>query len=205
MAEGKVCVGFANPYVALYGYGAGTVTYSNGRRLARGVEVSINPEVADDNNFYADDVVAESDEGIFTGGTMELTVDGLHQTAEQLIMGLPAAEEVSYGASKAVKMLKYGAAINIPYVGVGYITEYVSGGVHTWVPTIIRKARFQTPSSDHKTREEETNWQTQKLKANLARDDSASHDWKWIGEDQATKEEADAILRALLNVMEVAA
>ena len=65
MANGKVCTGFSKPYVAIYNYSDGTITYSNGQILARGVEVSIEPESSDATNFYADNVIAETIGGQF--------------------------------------------------------------------------------------------------------------------------------------------
>ncbi len=91
-AAGKVCPGFSKPYVALYSASGTTLTYTSGQKLARGVDVSIEPESSDDNKFYADNVEAETDAGTFSGGTLSLTVDGLLQAAESLIMGLPAAD-----------------------------------------------------------------------------------------------------------------
>ena len=60
MAYGKVVTGFSKPYVANYANNEGVVSYSNPTRLARGVEVSIEPEVSDASNFYADNIVAET-------------------------------------------------------------------------------------------------------------------------------------------------
>ena len=83
MANGRIITGFSKPYVAKYTVGTDgtTVTYSDGQILARGVEVQIEPEATEDNNFYADNVIAENEAGIFTGGTMTLTVDGLKDAA----------------------------------------------------------------------------------------------------------------------------
>ena len=77
MAAGRVCTGFSLPYVAKYAASGGTITYSDGQKLARGVSVSIEPESSDDNNFYADNILAESAGTTFTGGDLNLTVDGL--------------------------------------------------------------------------------------------------------------------------------
>lgn len=77
MAAGKVITGFSKPYVAVYSASGGTVTYSKGRELARGVGVSTDYEVGDSNPFYANNVEAENVPGVFTGGTATLTVDGL--------------------------------------------------------------------------------------------------------------------------------
>ena len=80
-AAGKVCIGFSCPYVGLYNANGGNPSYSKGMRLARGVNIKINPDVSDDNDFYADNVAAESDGGVFTGGTADLTCRGNGNTA----------------------------------------------------------------------------------------------------------------------------
>ncbi len=203
MTFGKVCTGFSAPYVAKYNNAGGTVTYTEGMRLARGVSVSISPEVGDDNNFYADNVVAETEDGIFTGGSVKLTVDGLLSAAEDFIYGLPAAEEVTVG-DKKVKIRKYGEKMNIPYVGIGVVVEYRSAGVTTYVPVILTKGRFKTNGTEAQTREETTSWQTQDLEATIARDDTPNHNWKWVAEDQSTEAEAIAIIEALFNVAKAA-
>lgn len=200
MAKGKVCIGFSKPYVAKYTNTGGTVSYSGGMPLARGVSVSIEPTVSDNNNFYADNVLAETEAGVFTGGTATLTVDGLLQEAEQFIMGLPEPEEFSYGTSKTVDVLKYGNSVSIPNVGIGFIAMYMSGGVISYTPIVLRKAKFNTPSTSAETKGEQINWQTQALAAALMRDDSPAGDWKWIGADQSSEAEAEAIVKAFLNI-----
>lgn len=72
MANGRVITGFSKPFVALYNNNSGAVTYTNGMALARGVNVSIEPEVSDNNIFYADNVAAETAGGIFMSGTATL-------------------------------------------------------------------------------------------------------------------------------------
>ena len=202
MANGKVCIGFSKPYVAKYTNTGGTVSYSGGMPLARGVSVSIEPTVSDNNNFYADNVLAETEAGVFTGGTATLTVDGLLQEAEQFIMGLPEPEEVSYGTSKTVEVLKYGNSVSIPNVGIGFIAMYMSDGVISYTPMVLRKAKFNTPSTNAQTKGEQFDWQTQELTAALMRDDSSAGDWKWIGADQASEAAAEEIVKAFLNIAE---
>lgn len=199
MGVGKVLVGFSNPYVAKYNNAGGTVTYTDGRRLARGVKVSLDVDSSDDNDFYADDDIAESENGQFSKGTANITVDGLLVETERFIAGLPEPETVSIG-EKTVKVYKHGVKAFPPYLGIGIIVQYRSGGKDTYVPIIMTKAKFRPTTLDGSTREKETNWQTQDLVADLHRDDTADHNWKWVVEDQDTKAEADAILRSLLNV-----
>ena len=205
MANGKVIVGFSAPFVGLYSNAGATVTYTKGMPLARGVSVSLDVETADDNDFYADGVIAESDGGKFKKGTAKYTVDGLHDAAERFIYGLPEPEKVSYGADKTVNVTKYGDKANPPYVGTGFVVWYQSGGVVTYQPVILPKVKFISHGTDAKTKEEDKDWQTQDIESTICRDDTADHNWKWLAEEQATEEDAIAILKALLGVEEAAA
>ena len=192
MAAGRVMTGFSLPYVALYTANGGTVTYSNGQRLARGVQVSIEAEAEDDNIFYADNISAESAPGIFTSGTATLTVDGLKLEAERLIMGIPEADAQGF--------IHYGENLAIPYVGVGFICRYMEDGVTSYVPYILTKCRFVTPGIDAQTATETIEWQTQEITATLLRDDTANHDWKLVGGELTTEALAEAKIKAFFNI-----
>lgn len=191
-AAGKVCTGFSKPYVALYSNSGTTITYSDGRVLARGVDVSIEPETSDDNRFYADNTEAENDAGSFSGGTLNLTVDGLHQEAEELIMGLPTADESGW--------VSYGDSQQVPFVGVGYIARYMSGGETSYTPTVIPKVVFNQISNSHATSEDSVNFQTQALTASIKRADDADRSWKFLGNDYETEALAEAALRTKLGI-----
>lgn len=194
-ASGRVGTGFSKPYVAKYVNTAGTISYTGCMVLARGVDVNISPETGSDNAFYADNVEAENAPGIFNGGTVELTVDGLHTAAARFIWGLPEAEEVN-----GVSVLAYGDDANPPYVGIGFLRRFMSEGVTTWVPYVLRKAMFQVGNTEAATQESEIDWQTQSLTANLMRDDSTNHRWKLEGaEGYSTEAAAEAALVALLG------
>lgn len=202
MASGKVCTGFSFPFVAKYSAAGGTVTYSDGMELARGVEVSIEPEVGDTDPFYANNVAAETVPGKFTGGTVTLTVDGLKSEAEEMVMGLPEPDTLSYGESKTANLLKYGDAMNPPYVGIGFVVRYMSDGVESFAPTVLTKARFQATTTSAATQEGQIAWQTQELTADLMRDDTAEKNWKIVAEDVQTEDEAIEILKAILGMEE---
>ena len=194
-ASGRVGTGFSKPYVAKYVNTAGTISYTGCMVLARGVDVNISPETGSDNAFYADNVEAENAPGIFNGGTVELTVDGLHTAAARFIWGLPEAEEVN-----GVSVVAYGDDANPPYVGIGFLRRFMSEGVTTWVPYVLRKAMFQVGNTEAATQESEIDWQTQSLTANLMRDDSANHRWKLEGaEGYSTEAAAEAALVELLG------
>lgn len=193
-AIGKVTTGFSRPYVAKYAAAGGTVTYSDAMRLARGVSVSLEPEVGDDNKFYADNIAAEVAPGTFTGGTVTLTVDGLLAAAEKYIMGLPEETTIN-----TISVMAYGDSANPPYVGIGFIVRYMSEGVTTWAPVVLTKARFNQPSTSANTQEDAIEWQTQELSASLMRDDTANHNWKFIGPDCETEAAAETALVKILG------
>lgn len=192
MAAGKVITGFSLPYVAKYAVAEGVVSYSEGMRLARGVEVSISPESTDDNNFYADNVLAESDSGRFTGGELSLTVDGLLIAAERFLMGLPEAGEDGWTA--------YGDDQNAPNVGVGFIVRYMSDGITTYVPVVLAKVKFAQIEINAATQEDEIDWQTTELSATIMRGEDANHVWKFIGADESTEAAAEAALKTKLGI-----
>ena len=193
-AAGRVVTGFSKPYVAEYSASGGTVAYSNPELLARGVEVSLEPESSDDNKFYADNVVAESADGIFTGGTVTLTVDGLFAAMKKKIFGYPTAGDDGW--------TKVGAGVSVPYVAVGYVARFMSDGVTTYVPTVLAKVKFQLPSESAKTQEGEIDWQTTELTASLFRDDSADQVWKYEGGAFSTEALAEAALKTKLGYTE---
>lgn len=199
-ANGRVLIGFAYPVVAKYNFDGTNVTYSDGMVMARGVGVTLDLETSDDNNFYADNVIAESENGAFTGGTADLTVDGMHPKAERFVLGLPDPEEVSYGEAKKVNVTKYGGKANPPYLGMGYIAVYQSDQTEIYVPTILTKTKMRQPKFEAKTKEDKKEYQTQELTADIHRDDTADANWKWIAEDQSSLAAAKAVLDGILNV-----
>lgn len=199
MANGKVITGYSKPFVALYNNNEGTVTYTSGMPLARGVDVSVEAETGDAVNFYADNVMAESVGGVFTGATITMTVDGLKDAARKLIMGLPNAEPLTVG-SDSVDIYTYDDRQNIPNVGIGFVIRYMESGVTSYQPVVFTKASFSVDGLDAATQEEEIEFQTTELEASLMRDDSEHHAWRKIGADQTTEAAAVNVVKALLNI-----
>lgn len=192
-ANGRVCTGFSKPWVAKYSANEGVITYTNAMPLARGVNVSIEAESSDDNIFYADNVTAETAGGIFTSGTANITVDGLFISAEKFIMGLPEAGEDGFTA--------YGDNQKTPDMGFGFLARYMSEGVTTYVPYVLAKVKFQLPNIEANTQEDEIDWQTQDLSATIMRGDDSNHNWKYVGAEYSTEDEAEASLKGKLGVV----
>lgn len=190
-AAGKVTTGFSLPYVALYTASGGTISYTSGQKLARGVEVTIAPETTDENKFYADNVVAEIAASEFSGGTLTLTVDGLLPAAERLIYGLPAAAD---------GWIAYGDSVEVPYVGVGFIIRQQSEGVETYSPIILAKCKFNFKEDSAATQEDAIDWQTQSLEATILRGDDTNRTWKLLGDECASEALAEAALKTKLGI-----
>lgn len=198
MANGQVITGFSKPYVALYNANNGSPTYSSGMAMARGVSVSIDLETGDTEDFYADNVTAESAGGVFTGGTASFTVDGLKTAARKLMMGLPEATSVSVSGEQ-VQVQEFDDRQQMPYLGVGFVVRVMETGVTTYVPYVLPKVIFAEEGLEANTQEENIEFQTTELEATIMRDDSANHRWMRIGANQTTEAAAEAVVQALLG------
>ena len=191
MANGRVTTGFSKPFVALYSASGTTVSYTSGMALARGVSVSIAPESSDETLFYADNIVAETSGGMFKGGTVTLTVDGLLDAARKLIYGLGANGEDGF--------YNYGDEMTIPYVGIGFVARVQSEGVVSYVPYVLPKCRFKVTNTEASTQAESIEFQTESLEATILRDDSTNHNWLKIGEGKATEALAVTRIQSILG------
>lgn len=196
-AVGRVITGFSKPYVALYNHSGGPntaapVTYSDGRIMARGVDVDVAPEFGSGKVFYADNGAAEKANGTLTGGKLNLTVDGLFTDVERMISGLPAAETDGWTPD--------GDDRSAPYVGTGFIVRWQSGGEVGYTPVLIAKVQYDAVNMKSKTQEDEIDYQTQSLTATILRDDTPKHNWRYIGGDFATEGEAEAALKTKMNI-----
>ena len=199
MYNGGVRIGFSEPYVAIYSHEGTTVSYANGQKMARGVSANMTGRTGSDSKFYADNVEAESAAGKFTGGTLNLTVDGLSLEAEKLMRGLPVATSLTVG-EKTVQVYADNDDADTPYVGVGYIEKWQYEGVQTYRPVIIYKCKLITPDESAQTEAESTNWQTQNLNFDVVRSDKEKRDWRLRGEHQDTEAAALAVIKQVLNI-----
>lgn len=196
-----VTTGFSEPYVAKYSNAGTTVTYSGGMKLGRGVSMSVEVESAEDNDFFADDQIAESETGIMTSASGTFTVDGLEPEAATLILGLPEKGQETIGEAP-VDVYDYDDRMSAPYVGVGVLRRVMMKGVTTWEPIVFTKVKFNIPGDEAATQEDQIDWQTQDLDASIVRDDTENHRWKRVFARQATKAEAVAILKGYLKIQD---
>lgn len=187
-----VTTGFSNIHVALYSASAGAVTYTSVRKLGRSVSMSTDISTSDDNNFYADDRLAETETGsAFTDGSGTMTIDGLTPDDEAFLMGLKAGNAVQVN-SQSIETLEYGAEMDPPYIGIGAIKKVQRDGKSYWGAMVLAKCRCKVPGDDATTQGEQIDWQTQDIDFTILRDDSAKNRWKIIPKKLFTSE-SDAI------------
>lgn len=192
MAEGRVITGYSRPWVAIYGNSGTNVTYTNGMPLARGVGVQINPDDTTDNKFYANNVEAEDAGATFGTGTANITVDGLKALARKTIYGLPEADTEGW--------VKYGKSQSVPYMGFGCVIRYMEDNVTTYEPLILTKIKFRPEGTEANTQEEEIDWQTSELVADIYRDDTEDQAWKAENAAQSTEDAAEDLIKEFLGV-----
>lgn len=199
-----VTTGFSKPIIAKYSNTGSTVTYTAPQSLARGVSLVLDIDVADDNNFYADNELAETESASFTSGTATVTVDGMDNDAATVILGLPEPTDLTVGSpGTTVKMQGYGQGMNPPFVGFGCVRRTMMNGVTQYWPYILPKVKFRLPSDEMATQEDQIDWQTQELTATIFRDDTPAANWKVISEGgMSTEAEAVQAVNAFFGQAE---
>ena len=182
----KVEFGISQLHVGTYSvntYGTATL----GTPYHQAGAVSFAPEESSENNtFYADNVEAEQEGGKFNGGTVTLTVDGLFAEAERFVYGLPEAGADGWQ--------EYDDDANAPFLGIGFIIRVMSAGVTSYKPVVFKKGKFDVKPLSASTQEEQIDWQTTELTANIMRDDTAKRAWKAVGANVSTEAAAETAL-----------
>lgn len=175
-----VTTGFSNIHVALYAAENGVVSYTSVHKLGRSVSMSTDISTSDDNNFYADDRLAETETGsAFTDGSGTMTIDGLTPDDEAFLMGLKAGDPVTVDANQ-IETLGYGADMNPPYIGIGAVKKVQRDGKSYWGAMVLCKCRCKVPGDNASTQEDQIDWQTQDIGFTIMRDDSTKNRWKII-------------------------
>lgn len=194
-----VTTGFSKLYIGKYNAAGQTVSYTGGMKLGRAVSLSVSVESAEDNDFFADNVISETETGTMTSATATMTVDGMEDDVAQFALGLPEPTSVEVGDSP-VNAYDYGDNMNPPYMGFGAIRRKMLNGVTTYQPILFTKVKMSIPGNDYATQEEQIDWQTEELTLSILRDDSANRNWKRIFESQTTEDAAEAILKSIFGV-----
>lgn len=193
-------IGVSKPYVAKYSNTENTVTYSGGQVLDKLTEIDISINSAEDNNFYADNAIAESDSS-FSGGTVTVNTADLGPEATALVLGITPVpiSDIAGVTDEDVNELVFDDDQRSPYLGFGCIIKKRISGVDKWRAIILTKIMLAVPNDAATTQGETIEWQTPQLTGTIMRDDSAKHAWKREA-TFTTEAQAEAYIKARLSI-----
>lgn len=142
-------------------------TYGTGFRvgLAMKGNLTIN---RNKNPLYADDILAEDDNGI-TSMELELGVDDLSDDVEANMGLVDKVEETTgTGQSAVTTYAYYDTDEPAKDIGLGYMRVRQKDNVRTYQAIWIYKAKFSKETEESKTKEESIEWQTPTVKGRCA-------------------------------------
>ena len=195
-------IGASRPLFAKYNNSGSLVSYSNGGVMGALVQFEISIEGDNNNNdFYADNRVKESQKNKFSNGTLTVQTDDLRQGISKAILGIKETDlpTIPGITDVGVKELIYDDDQNTPYLGIGMIRKKQIDDVEKWEAIILTKVKFNVPNDAATTEGESIEWQVPELSASFMRDDSQKHKWKRSA-TFSTEEQAEAYIRYILNV-----
>lgn len=142
------------------------VTYGTGKVLGRMISANIS-WTRNDNPLYADDAIAENDNGV-TGGTIELNIDDISDEGRVYVLG---ETEVTVTNGKEYETTEAPA----PYVGLGFLRVKRKAGVTSYIAEWVHKVQFGMDSEEAQTKGESIEWQTPTLNGKIfgVRNDSS--------------------------------
>jgi len=189
-------IGFSNVFVAKYGENEGAVSYSDGMKLGKAVEVDIQIEASGENNFYADDAVAESDVR-FSGGALNHETDDLLPEETSFILGI--AKKPLAGNEEAFELV-YDDDAAPPYLGWGGVIKKQKNNKLLYRAVVLSKIKYDVPNDSATTEGKTIDWKSTSLSAQIFRDDSEKHAWKREA-TFATLPEAVAYVKKCLRIV----
>ena len=128
------------------------IVYGTGMIATRAVSADITYN-RDENKFYCDDVLGESDNSAASG---TISIGGSEF--------LPEARVALFGVRKVTqsdKTIYRTTSEPSPYIGLGYMTVMIYKGVYKYTATWIHKMQFALSGESAKTKGEKIEWQTE--------------------------------------------
>lgn len=139
------------------------LTYSSGIVLGKAIAANLTWE-RNDNPLYADDTIAEDDNGI-TGGTIEFNADDLDDDQRELALGLVA--EMSSGQTPTKTGVYKMTDAAAPYVGFGFIRVRRKAGTTSYQAVWICKVQFSENNENAQTKGQSIEWGTPTLNGRI--------------------------------------
>lgn len=190
-----VTIGYSMPYVARYNGTGGKDTYTDGMDLGEGVKYSDSITSADDNNFYANNKVSETDTGNFLSGEATITIDGLSPKAAELVLGIK--NKTSVGSTQ---WDNWDDDVAPPEIGYGHVKMTRENNVDQYWGVVLPRIKCALPGESLETKGENINWQTQDITATIMRSLNGKHTWRSITSTPfASEAEAYEAVKAYLG------
>lgn len=131
-------------------------TYNAG--MVAGKAITGNLTINRNNNpLYADDAIAEDDNGV-TGMSLELGLDDLLENVREYMLGL-----VKVAGTSGSNDTYYDTEESAPYVGLGYIRVRRKNGETKYQAVWYYKSLFGETTENSQTKGETIEWQTPTL------------------------------------------
>lgn len=137
------------------------IVYGTGMVLGKAISGNITWNRSD-KPLYADDAIAENDNGI-TGGELELGVDDLTDEAMAYALG----ETKQTGTQQGDPDVYETTDASAPYMGVGYVRVRRKAGVTTYQTVWIHKTQFGLQNEEAQAKGETIEWQTPTLNGTI--------------------------------------
>lgn len=134
------------------------LTYSAGMVVGKAIQGNLTWD-RNDNPLYADDAIAENDNGA-TGGSIELITDDLLDTVRAYLLG---DEAITVGTGTSATTEYESTEDPAPYVGFGYMRVRVKGGETSYQAVWYHKAQFGESNENAQTKGQTIEWQTPTL------------------------------------------
>jgi len=194
--------GLSKFYVAKRTYDAETnkTTFTDGIKTGGAMSYSVSDNSGQALKVYMDDALAASIYS-FSSATLTHSTGTLNSDALAYMFNL-AQTEMQIGG-KSVKKIGYTDKAQPQELGFGTIYEEfdAKNNQYQYVPVVLPKVKYQYPGDSLNTRGAQPTFSGQSLTAAVFEDEK-SLEWLWRFDPQPTREEADEILKSLLNVTE---
>lgn len=131
------------------------LTYDAGMVVGKAIQGNLTWN-RNDNPLYADDAIAENDNGA-TGGSIELGTDDLLDAVRAYLLG---DEKVTVGTSPNTTTEYETTDEPAPYVGCGYVRVRIKNGVTSYQAVWYHKVQFGETTENAQTKGQTIEWQT---------------------------------------------
>lgn len=134
------------------------LTYTGGMIVTRAVAADITYERSE-NNYYADDALAEADNAA-TSGTISITGSEF----------LPEARAAFFGVKKVTedgKTIYRTTSTPSPHIGLGYMTTMIYKGKYKYFANWVHKMQFALSGENARTKGETIEWQDETATGNI--------------------------------------